>query len=330
MLPFSIAKMRTSRCSLPPMIRHGVAKGTATEDEKAVTDYIAAQALSDSPEKHAALVLLNPDEYASWNALKAHFLQTNAQEEDADKQLALTLKAIEVNPKSYATWHHRAFIIKHKQAALPRERWLCSLLLSLDPRNFHCWNYCHELGLSMPLDFSNYSSMGAHSARAVEAVYTDPDDEAAWRYWARIDVEARPGPFYLRRCHRSLEIIFKRPFLGSIRCTGHTANAECTVHLPTRICRVGMPDANDAELSVWANDKEYRCEVAEAPSLAADILELRPCCIFALKEQLMLTEDPAERKDLVERLAKADPLRKEYYEGLAERFYKIYLIKNPD
>lgn len=49
---------------------------------------------------------------------------------------------VQVNPKSYATWYHRAWILEHQTAPnLERDLKLCQKALQLDPRNFHCWDH---------------------------------------------------------------------------------------------------------------------------------------------------------------------------------------------
>ena len=118
-------------------------------------------------------------------------------------ELQLTQKALtDRNPKSYSTWHHRRWIVQlvlqgsapgmeaaeaaaaaegstpwqqHLQGAVTAEAELklCTHFLTLDERNFHCWNYRRfivQLG-SLPLEdelaftaqliernFSNYSA----------------------------------------------------------------------------------------------------------------------------------------------------------------------------
>ncbi|XP_053204252.1 geranylgeranyl transferase type-2 subunit alpha-like [Panonychus citri] len=57
-------------------------------------------------------------------------------------ELSFTTKCLTRHLKSYATWHHRTTIIKWmKKPPLESELNACADFFSLDPRNFHCWNY---------------------------------------------------------------------------------------------------------------------------------------------------------------------------------------------
>mmetsp|Transcript_10169 Transcript_10169/g.20685 ORF Transcript_10169/g.20685 Transcript_10169/m.20685 type:complete len:424 (+) Transcript_10169:183-1454(+) len=76
------------------------------------------------------------------------------------QELRLIEAALQKNPKSYATWQHRKWLValcheihrREQQREAPggtvaplcdlqNELALCTLLLSLDERNFHCWSY---------------------------------------------------------------------------------------------------------------------------------------------------------------------------------------------
>jgi geranylgeranyl transferase type-2 subunit alpha len=54
---------------------------------------------------------------------------------------AQTQAALRKNPKSYGTWHHRRWVVCQGHCSLERELVLCTQLLDLDERNFHCWSY---------------------------------------------------------------------------------------------------------------------------------------------------------------------------------------------
>lgn len=78
---------------------------------------------------------------------------------DTAAELSLTNACLRANPKSYGAWLHRKWLcLKH--ASGPQTFWndeldLVGLFLSLDERNFHCWNYRYFLvGLQLGLDVS--------------------------------------------------------------------------------------------------------------------------------------------------------------------------------
>ena len=100
-------------------------------------------------------------------------------------ELELTTKCIKTNPKSYAAWYHRQWIIKQltgddKKNILDYQSdlKLTEKLFCLDSRNFHCWNYrlfllreC-KIPLERELDFTtriirnNFSNRSAWHYRS--------------------------------------------------------------------------------------------------------------------------------------------------------------------
>ncbi|XP_076839779.1 geranylgeranyl transferase type-2 subunit alpha [Brachyhypopomus gauderio] len=126
------------------------------------------------------LLSSNPDFATLWNFRREILLhlETVKEEEEMQKlyemELLFTESCLKVNPKSYGSWHHRGWT----SSRLPRADWqrelsLCDRCLSLDDRNFHCWDYrrfvvkvsgvpvSQELQFTDRLigsNFSNYSS----------------------------------------------------------------------------------------------------------------------------------------------------------------------------
>jgi geranylgeranyl transferase type-2 subunit alpha len=61
-----------------------------------------------------------------------------------EKERNLTQAALQRNPKAYGPWLHRKWIMQHfrpSSSILQQELGLTAQFLSLDERNFHCWNY---------------------------------------------------------------------------------------------------------------------------------------------------------------------------------------------
>lgn len=56
-------------------------------------------------------------------------------------ELTVTEKALMRNPKSYAAWHHRRWVVGRRFCSLERELGLVGRLLEADDRNFHGWGY---------------------------------------------------------------------------------------------------------------------------------------------------------------------------------------------
>jgi geranylgeranyl transferase type-2 subunit alpha len=113
------------------------------------------------------LIRLNPDFYTLWNYERLIALDSVAQfgaqppsevassegpsaaEQTAHLQkvmtgeLQLVESALARNHKSYYAWYHRQWAITQlgAEADLKQELLLCTKLLNMDARNFHCWNY---------------------------------------------------------------------------------------------------------------------------------------------------------------------------------------------
>ncbi|XP_062871339.1 geranylgeranyl transferase type-2 subunit alpha [Trichomycterus rosablanca] len=126
------------------------------------------------------LLSSNPDFATLWNYRREILLhlETIKEKEEMQKlyeaELFFIESCLKVNPKSYGSWHHRGWV----SYRLPKPDWkrelsLCDRCLSLDDRNFHCWDYrrlvVKESGVSVEQElqftdrligsnFSNYSS----------------------------------------------------------------------------------------------------------------------------------------------------------------------------
>lgn len=126
------------------------------------------------------LLSSNPDFATLWNQRREILmhLETVKDEDEMQKiyesELHFLESCLKVNPKSYGSWFHRGWV----SARLPRPNWarelgLCDRCLSLDDRNFHCWDYRRMVvkmsGVSVEKEleftdrlissnFSNYSS----------------------------------------------------------------------------------------------------------------------------------------------------------------------------
>ena len=95
-------------------------------------------------------LLVNPDPLSLWNHRRELILleiEANKNETDGrilDEELALTQAALKRNPKAYAAWFHRKWILalfKPGSDILQNELKLTAQFFALDERNFHCWNY---------------------------------------------------------------------------------------------------------------------------------------------------------------------------------------------
>ena len=102
------------------------------------------------------LLPINPDYYSLWNYRKELILSSSPAFPSTlfTSELKLTEMCLRKNPKCYSAWHHRKWSIcqflsstsppptpSEMTGALERERATTEQFLTLDERNFHCWNY---------------------------------------------------------------------------------------------------------------------------------------------------------------------------------------------
>ncbi|AWP11239.1 putative geranylgeranyl transferase type-2 subunit alpha isoform 3 [Scophthalmus maximus] len=122
----------------------------------------------------------NPDFATLWNYRKEILMHQETVKEKDEVQtiygaeLSFLESCLQTNPKSYGSWYHRGWV----SSRMPKPDWareltLCDRCLSLDERNFHCWDYRRMVvkmsGVSVDQElaftdrligsnFSNYSS----------------------------------------------------------------------------------------------------------------------------------------------------------------------------
>ncbi|XP_071450724.1 geranylgeranyl transferase type-2 subunit alpha isoform X2 [Hetaerina americana] len=108
-------------------------------------------------------------------------------------ELRLIEAALRSNPKSYGAWHHRMWVMESmKTPPVSQDLMLCGKLLSMDARNFHCWDYRRWLSINLAsgnknkveLDFSfdklaeNFSNYSAWHYRTIFLPAVHPDESA--------------------------------------------------------------------------------------------------------------------------------------------------------
>jgi len=194
----------------------------------------------------------NPEFYSVWNYRKSIFNQFKETKEHSDLQklylneMKFIEECIQRFPKSYWIWYHRKWIsLKLDSCDWERETKLCSKLLNLDLRNFHCWSYRRfiiehsDIPLEKELEyttskieqnFSNYSSWHQRSsilpkiytdseefiAKLLEefefvrnATFTEPKDSSSWIYhkWLVYTIKQIPNSNYIDVFKNELEQI---------------------------------------------------------------------------------------------------------------------------
>uniref|UniRef100_A0A8C5LJW8 Geranylgeranyl transferase type-2 subunit alpha n=1 Tax=Leptobrachium leishanense TaxID=445787 RepID=A0A8C5LJW8_9ANUR len=143
----------------------------------------------------AQILTLNPDFASLWNLRREVFLHLGATRSQDEMrplymaELSFLESCLRISPKSYGTWYHRCWVMKHiSEPDWTRELALCNRFLEIDERNFHCWDYrrfvtpsslvslTDELELTNNLitkNFSNYSSWHYRS-KLLPQIHPDP------------------------------------------------------------------------------------------------------------------------------------------------------------
>eukprot|EP01132_Coremiostelium_polycephalum_P007885 gene7885-9704_t len=218
-----------------------------------------------SEEKAKALKLKELQKIKEYNELVQKFIDHRAQENGNYNEISLSLSkevlqnnseyytiwnyrrlCIQQSPKSYWIWYHRKWIsVRLDTCDWERELKLCSKLLDLDLRNFHCWSYRRFVGdrSNLPLEkefeyttykieqnFSNYSAWHQRSALLPKiysnphdlfeklkeelelvrnAVFTEPKDSSSWIYhkWLVGTIKKIPDIDYKSVLNNELEQI---------------------------------------------------------------------------------------------------------------------------
>lgn len=102
------------------------------------------------------LLLVNPDPLYIWNQRRELLLDipvmSNSDTVSMWNEFDLTANCLRRNPKAYGSWFHRKWTVRRVLSSstaeqdkvrvlLDTELKLCKDFLSMDERNFHCWNY---------------------------------------------------------------------------------------------------------------------------------------------------------------------------------------------
>ncbi|KAJ3436399.1 geranylgeranyl transferase type-2 subunit alpha [Anaeramoeba flamelloides] len=124
----------------------------------------------DSLESVQKILLINPDVATFWAFIKEIYEHYEATSPGIEKLIEIykkdrahVEKCMGIHPKSYYIWYHRRWTSERTpQMDWKKELKLCNYLLTLDKRNFHCWNYRRfvvsqlKLSLKEELDFTTF------------------------------------------------------------------------------------------------------------------------------------------------------------------------------
>jgi len=317
----------------------------------------------------AKLIALNPDFYTLFNYRKT-MLQQYFQSPDKPDKAELCAKELQViesgllkNPKSYGAWSHRIWIIDQGTCDLERELSLCSKMLNMDSRNFHCWNYrryvvgcigtrsCLESELAFTTektnqDFSNYSAWHYRSVLipqlfdhvpqveldeildqefelVKQAFYTEPDDQSSWLYHRWLLGKV---------CVTGLKI----PCVGMSLGISHSMIKLTAEEFEQQ--RESKQDQQDSQESLRARQVAvFSRELAVCEELFA----IEPDCKWVLLTLALLLggleacepSSPEQRKSTLERisnifeqLCQQDRMRKDYYAHVQQQLIHMMRV----
>jgi len=138
----------------------------------------------------------NPDIHTLWNVRRECVLAlVDASSSEKDvlwcKEVELTQQCLMSNPKSYGAWYHRCYSLDQMtKPPWQKELDLCDRFLSMDERNFHCWDYRQiaakkagqtpdkELDFTMERINVNFSNYSAWHYRSKLLPLTNPNPES--------------------------------------------------------------------------------------------------------------------------------------------------------
>lgn len=89
-----------------------------------------------------SILSINPEHPTAWSTRRRIFLQAQSPPSILARDLDLTQKAMRKNPKVYAVWEHRKWVMKqmHDEADWARELKTVEALLDKDGRNCKCFS----------------------------------------------------------------------------------------------------------------------------------------------------------------------------------------------
>ncbi|KAF7638619.1 hypothetical protein Mgra_00001997 [Meloidogyne graminicola] len=138
----------------------------------------------------AELLSKHADIYTFWNVRREAIeqlckkLDDETDEENIerkskllDKEMKLTEECLMSNPKSYSSWHHRFLIVRqHPKINFKEELALCDKALTLDCRNFHCWD--HRRSVAKLAKLSDVDELSVSN----QLIGKNPSNYSAWHY----------------------------------------------------------------------------------------------------------------------------------------------------
>ena len=145
-------------------------------------------------EKCNKILTINSEHYTVWNYRREIllYLFENDFKTNQDEQGRLLLNELSTisstlhrNPKSYSSFHHRFWCIKQdkfNKIDLNKELKLCSDFLSLDSRNFHCWDYRRFIVSQSGSRSNNNIKLKDELKYSKELIEQNFSNYSAWHY----------------------------------------------------------------------------------------------------------------------------------------------------
>lgn len=288
----------------------------------------------------AKLLEMNPEMYTVWN-YRREYLEPKVKEggdsalEAVQEELRLTEKALMRNPKSYATFNHRRWIVSTGFCSLEHEIFLVEKLLDADERNFHGWAYRRHIVARMGLpisreleysrkkieqNFSNYSAWHHRSTILPLVVEGEESEQEATAHFASSTASSIPLNVLAEEFAFVRQALYTDPLDQSgwfyhrwlLSCLGIQYEAAATSSGVER----------DNILSMLQNELQMCHEVhsldqkAKWPVLTAMQIQM------AINKHTGIPTDAVDlekqRIQDIQWLSGADPMRRCFYEDLAE------------
>ncbi|RKP08587.1 hypothetical protein THASP1DRAFT_15477, partial [Thamnocephalis sphaerospora] len=259
------------------------------------------------------LLSWNPDFYTMWNYRRL-ILQHRFRESG---ELRFVEEAVQKQPKSYWIWNHRGWTLETMpQPDWKRELKLVSMMLNLDSRNFHGWQYRYTVISKLRAQNPDHEAQLVRDefAYTKQKIAQSFSNGSAWHYRAKLlpKVFAEMAP-----ADRAAMI---NDEFDMVRSAFYTDPDDQSAWIYYRWWLTYLAEHPQES----ASDDAYTQLLRREADVIRELLDLEPdakCkypCKRALLCQAATDVEKEEMRTLLEQLQRVDPMREQRYVDLAK------------